>query len=232
MQIFTIYNNILGFLFPQKCLNCGAFGDVICDGCRQKLLLDSKHYCHVCKEEIPIELLKHKNCESFLDGVIVCYKYNKLVEKLIAEIKYKQYHSLVKDLAQLMEKSRSLRKLSFRNCIFTDVPLHRKRLWTRGFNQSKLISKNLSMKYKRPFTPLLKRVRNTKTQVGMKRVERIKNLDDAFGLTAGVRLDQSIETIILVDDVMTTGTTLEKCAEVMKNEFLDIKVVGLVFARG
>lgn len=223
-------NKLLDILFPQKCLSCGTFGEIICNACKTKSLVQAEHYCHVCKESVSKNEWKHKACESALDGVFVCYKYNKVIEKLISEIKYKQYFSLTHNVSEVMLEKIDLFQIIASKAIFTSVPLHRKKLWSRGFNQAERISREIANRLGANYQELLDRTKNTKTQVGMKRNERLINLNDAFGIRKQEISDNT--TIIIVDDIMTTGTTLENCGVLLRLNYPKSKIFGLVFARG
>ncbi len=106
------------------------------------------------------------------------------------------------------------------------VPFHRSKLWWRGFNQAELLARLLDI----TVMNLLKRGRNTRTQVGLDRQERLQNLKDAFYLEKS-RLNLHPTTVLLVDDVMTTGTTLEECATLLRQQGAK-QIFALTFARG
>jgi ComF family protein len=115
------------------------------------------------------------------------------------------------------------------SCLMMPVPLHPKRLRERGFNQSLLLARHIASVLGAELDFLtLRRVRDTKPQTGLHRDERRKNVRRAFELT-----DRNVvkgRSIILVDDVATTGSTLNECARVLKRSGSD-KVLCLVLAR-
>ncbi|MBN1331542.1 ComF family protein [Candidatus Dojkabacteria bacterium] len=176
----------------------------------------------------------HKACKrkTTLDGVVVCCKYNKTVEHLIAELKYNFYTDIVNYLAEYYEAGFLLLPGDKAGTSLVPVPLHKRKLKSRGFNQAELIAKKLISKLRVSneidCQNLLVRIRNTKTQVGMSRKERIENLEDVFRINPKEKIP---ERVVLIDDVMTTGTTLEECAYVLKNAGTK-KIYALVFARG
>jgi ComF family protein len=99
--------------------------------------------------------------------------------------------------------------------ILVPVPLHRTRLWTRGFNQSALVARELSRRLKIAADPLLlRRIRRTPPLKGMTPVQRRKTVAGAFRVTDKAAI--AGKTIILVDDVLTTGSTAEACARALK----------------
>jgi competence protein ComFC len=94
------------------------------------------------------------------------------------------------------------------------VPLSKKRLIRRGYNQSQIIASELSRLTKADLYQDLVKIKETKTQVGLTRKERIKNLEGAFALKNERKL--AGKRVVLIDDVITTGATLDQCASVLK----------------
>ncbi len=240
-----MWEKILGFLFPKQCISCGKYGVYLCDYCRDLCITFQKEkVCHVCKNKI-IEGYIHNSCKelTYLDSVQTCVLYSELVRKILEEIKYKYYHEYVEVVVDLMMQVIDIE--NYRNSIFIPVPLSKFKLKKRGFNQAQLIAKKIAMKLKElgidiQVVEVLERSKNTKTQVGMTREERLENLKDVFKLNSkfqtlksqkGERQNIESRKLILIDDVMTTGTTLEECAKVLKKGGIK-EVKALVFARG
>ena len=97
------------------------------------------------------------------------------------------------------------------------VPLHRRRLWARRFNQSALLAKVIAEESGTQFMPdLLRRTRPTRQQVGLSEAERRANVEGAFQLNLSERLSLEGRTVVLIDDVWTTGATLDACCRVLK----------------
>jgi ComF family protein len=111
----------------------------------------------------------------------------------------------------------------------TCVPLSKGRLKLRGYNQSAMLARPLALAIQRPFTPLLlRKTRESPSQVGLSARERRENVDGAF--TAGYGPDLKGCTILVVDDVTTTGSTMNACARALKNAGA-ASIYGLTFAR-
>jgi ComF family protein len=159
-----------------------------------------------------------------LNGVVIVAHYNDAAKRYLHEIKYNLYYALVAELQQPLVQA--LQKSGIEVDVAVPVPLHRSKLWWRGFNQAELLARLLDILV----VNLLKRGRNTRTQVGLDRQERLQNLRDAFYPDKN-KADSAYASVLLVDDVMTTGTTLEECAQVLRAQGVE-QVFALTFARG
>ncbi len=180
----------------------------------------------------------HKGCESRtnLSRVAVCYQYTDLAKALVSELKYHLQTKVAEIITNLILESIDID--FFSNAVLVPIPLHRFKLWSRGFNQAELIAQKLAKRINQfgnsiEVKNLVDRTRNTKTQVGMDKTQRMENLKQAF--MPNFRLIKQVKISglepILIDDVMTTGTTLEECASILKKAGIK-EVKALVFARG
>ncbi|MCA9386376.1 ComF family protein [Candidatus Dojkabacteria bacterium] len=158
-------------------------------------------------------------------------RFTGITKNLLHELKYNYYFGLAEDVATLMIKTMDLSMLT--DTTLVPIPLHWYKKNKRGFNQAELIAKHLVRLSKKStrVIPLLTRVRNTKTQVGMKKEDRQQNLTNAFKVNPKLLKTIETDTVTLVDDVFTTGTTLEQCAQVLKEHGIK-HVDAIVFARG
>ncbi len=232
MKILSIVrNSILDFIFPKLCYGCGHSGSYICSSCvRNKIKPIFVHKCHVCKGNINLGWM-HRECQelSLVDGLVVLGNYDGILKKLIKDAKYQMHYEIMNDLGIVFSKY--LKIYHFNNCIYTAVPMSSFKKKKRGFNQAEILGKVIG---KEQYCDLLVRNRNTKTQVGMDREHRIQNLKSAFGIKKSFLKDKSIlekcKSIIIVDDVYTTGTTLNECAKILR-EYGFEKVYGVVLGR-
>lgn len=173
---------------------------------------------------------------KYLDGVIYAADYSKNPElkAAISQFKYKYTRELNAVFVSLLIKKLSeLYMLKKQDFFLVPVPLHKKRLAHRGFNQSDLLANGVANKFEKPvkIELLLNRVKNTSQQAKLKKIERRLNLKNAFQLNKGSLKQLSQKVCFLVDDVCTTGSTLDECARVLKQEAGLEKVYGLVVAR-
>jgi competence protein ComFC len=233
-------NEVIDFFFPPICLGCDKFGEMFCQDCRAKITETEELICPSCLRENATGEV-HSKCEGNLDGLTSCWNYTGLVKKIIKSIKYRFYYAVVPELIslycgylQLLEQ-KSVKEYLASKPLVIPVPLHQKRLNYRGFNQAELIGRNLAQNLKLPFsTKILNRHRYTQPQAGLKRKERLINLTGAFSVSVEVSslpdLPLENRNILLIDDVWTTGSTMQNCAGVLK-ELGAEKVWGLTLAR-
>jgi len=229
-----IANYAIELIFPKKCLVCGQFGDWLCSNCVRNTRVQTKQYCLVCNQS-SVNGLTHPACvtKNTVDGIFIAGCFEQL-QDLIHAFKY----SLVKDLAEQLVlvyenfiKQNNLENFISSFCV-TPVPLHQSRLRWRGFNQSELLAKNFAQRFNLPFyKAVLKRTKNTLPQTKLDRSHRKANVSGAFASQSITNKIVRGKNILLIDDVCTTGATLNECAKILKKS--DAKTVwGLVLARG
>ena len=198
----------LSIFFPFKCHVCSSetdWGRVLCPNCGQSFsgsLEDIKRVVDV-KTDVPIYTLS---------------SYSSDLSELVKIIKYKPSKKLLNEVCLLIESKQI--KLAEMNQIdvFVPVPLHQKRLATRGFNQAEILAKLFAKMCGANYSNALIRVLNTKPQARCNEKERLTNLNGAFKLNDTLIFDAFREKrICLVDDVATTGTTIALCTEIIQN---------------
>jgi ComF family protein len=164
-----------------------------------------------------------------LSTIIPACRYEGAVQGLIQRFKYGRDIALARPLGILLARSLDDERLA--GCIFdalVPVPLHPRRRRERGFNQAELLAARLSRVAGIPVRRLIRRSRATPPQAGFDRVERMENLRDAFALRRPI---PSGGVFLLVDDVSTTGATLDACAAVLREGGAS-EVFAVVVARG
>jgi competence protein ComFC len=210
----------LDLLFPKLCLRCGTEGDFLCPDCQATLDILESNFC-LCQRPSRLPFVgKCRFCrEKRLAGLYFALSYkNNLVKNLVGRLKYEpSAKELAKTLALLIITHFNLIQKTFEveNHLLVPVPLAKKKLRRRGFNQSEEIAKVLSENLKIPMmTNILLKNRETKTQMKLSREERTTNIKDAFFVENKELLKD--KEILLVDDVYTTGATMEECVRVLK----------------
>ncbi len=221
-----IKNIILDILFPKVCINCKREGKYICDKCKVFI-----------SETEP--MIYTGEC---LDGLISVWDYEGLIKELIQMIKYQGVTDIIKELISLIdinpvrdsENSGETQTRSISNGVkvycqyITYVPMYLKREKERGFNQAKLIARELAKKSNARSLSLLEKVVDTKDQAKLSKEERLENVKAAFAPLNGATVSQG--NVLLVDDVFTTGATMIECCKVLKQAGIK-KVWGFTLAR-
>ena len=234
MQIIKqITNWSLHTLFPKYCVSCHKPDTALCSGCFKEIVFIKQQQCGRCLKKNTLGKTCPK-CKKYwpLDNLLVAtYYQDGPIKEIIHTYKYGGRKDLLPDFMKIIEHNRII--CDFLNnlheeVIIIPVPLHFRRRWWRGFNQSEEIAHKISGKYNVPIRiDILKRVKHTKIQVSLHRQDRIKNLDDAFISKACLPCNASV---ILIDDIATTGATLNACARVLKKAGVK-HIWGLVIAR-
>lgn len=241
----------LDLLFPKFCLSCQKEGIYLCDDCRTLLDISEFDYC-LCdknpqrlpgprgtpsKSGLPAQAGKCNRCQNKkLSGLYFAlpYKEKVLTRKLIYQFKYQPYlKDLAKTLASILIEHFILSGKNtneiWNNSVLLPIPLDKKKLKIRGYNQSEELAKELSIILQIPIiTNNLVKIKNTKPQMELSKEEREKNLENAFEIKNPSELLG--KKIFLVDDVYTTGSTMEECTKTLKESGIK-NVWGICLAR-
>jgi ComF family protein len=211
---------LLDFALPPRCPGCGtvtAEVDLFCDSCWREVDFMAGG-CGTCG--IPLEATDAETCGACLaeppplDRIRSAVAYGETARSLVLRLKYGRQTALARTMAHYMR--RPMGELS-EGAVLAPVPLHRRRLWERGFNQAGLIASALGRDGGAEVQPmLLRRTRNTPKLKGMSVSERRRTVQGAFALRDNH--DVRGRNIILVDDVYTSGSTASACARLLKRK--------------
>lgn len=184
----------------------------VCDACHAKALQQRSRYgqCQRCGSFGVYSAACH-NCRewpAYFAGNKSVWPYQNAYKQVIQEFKFHNMPWLADSLAQEL-----LPYLPKDYDLLVPVPLHPNRLQERGYNQSELLVRALSRMSGIPWQNSLQRVRDTPHQTGLNRADRLQNLQGAFACSKGAAIQN--KRIVLVDDVLTTGTTILSCAKVL-----------------
>jgi len=215
---------ILDLLFPRFCLFCGRENTYLCPDCFSKIKTYASPFCPYCGSRSP-EGTICPSCKKYLTGFVAAGPYkDKRLKEVIETFKYKFVKELATLLALLIFKFlKENQQVEFfknpLNFLIVPIPLHKRRQRERGFNQAEEIGKQLSPLLKIPIkTDILLRRKNTKPQVKLKKEERRKNIKDAFIINPKIDISSlKDKKIILLDDVFTSGSTMEEAAKVLRD---------------
>jgi ComF family protein len=220
---------IIDFFFPRRCVGCGKVGDFLCTDCRQKLPRLLPPFCIKCgKPESSGGLCPVCwGWQTEIDGIRSPFRFEGALRQAIHELKYRNLKAISGCLAGLMADY--LKDNLIPGEVLVTVPLHPRRLRERGYNQSSLLARELSRLTVLPLIESsLYRIKDSLPQARTATAEaRRKNVKDAFACR-----DEKLRGrhILLVDDVCTSGATLEACAAVLKTAGV-VSVWGLTLAR-
>ena len=235
----------LDLLYPPRCAICKknlSDGQALCAACDADLPRLSKPFCKTCGEPFPGEIdgpFACPNCHTlkfaFEFARPAMVRDDRTLE-IIHRLKYGRELHLAKDLGRLAAGAFDDPRLApalAGNWPLVPVPPHRKRLQHRHFNQADEISRSISAHTGLPVVGALRRIRATEHQTALTRSQRLENLRGAFVITAAGRRwsEQSPAGAMLVDDVLTTGSTMDECAKILRRAGFQ-KVFAVTVMRG
>jgi competence protein ComFC len=241
--------DLLDWVYPPVCALCGcglSQGKALCESCAGDMARIGSPFCDVCGEPFHGQIDGAFDCPN-CKGLSLHFEFARAamdrsdgVLELIHRLKYGREIHLAGDLGRLAcEAFSSDRRLGValgELWPLVPVPLHRIRQMDRQFNQAEEISRAIAAETGLPMLRLLKRVRKTETQTRLSRRQRMENLKGAFAVRKGWRLRNPVASlarpgVILVDDVFTTGSTVDECAKVLRKAGVG-RVAVLTVMRG
>jgi len=212
---YTLYRSIwnaLDLLFPPACGGCGKIGSRWCAECQQRVKILSGTLCEICG--LPLD--KAGICDTcradrpYFRALRAWAVFENPVQTALHKLKYRRDISMGDSLASHMLSF--VRELNWPIDMIVPIPLGQERRKERGYNQVGMIAKPLAMALDVKYAPNeLMRRKETRTQVGLTKTERKENVHGAFQAGTGVRE----KTILVMDDVSTTGSTLSSSAEAL-----------------
>jgi competence protein ComFC len=210
--------------YPPTCVVCSENAErleYLCATCQSRAPRICSPFCAKCSEPFfgaITQTFTCANCEHrvlHFDSAVAAYRSRGVVRKLVHDFKYGRQRHLRYPLAEWLGETLSDPRLRGRRFdLIVPVPLHPTRERERGFNQAALLAELLARKVALPLRAVLERIRYTTTQTAYDRAERMENLHDAFRLRKNRDVRQL--RVLLIDDVLTTGSTLSECARVLK----------------
>lgn len=228
-QVNQLQGKLVDLLFPLHCLGCGKEGSFLCIPCRRALPRMLQPLCPKCGRP----LIQDDRCPACLKyrweihGIRSVFLFQGAVQQAVHQFKYNNCKALASPLAELLAEELERRPLPAQ--VIVPVPLHPRRLRERGYNQSGLLAKELSRLTGLPLIgDSLLRIKNTSAQARTANAEaRQNNVRGVFFCRDGQLKERHV---LLVDDVCTTGATLDSCA-VALNRAGASSVWGLTLAR-
>ncbi|MDZ7291606.1 MAG: ComF family protein [candidate division KSB1 bacterium] len=227
-RLARLANELAGLIYPPKCLICdgpqtSSRTPLLCENCLAEMA------ARPLPGVITVEAL-NSSCGQSVEVVFAGWHYDTAMQHVIHAMKYRRRPSLSKVLGRLLAQRLQITlgdKIS--DAVLVPVPLHRRRERERGFNQSLLLAKVLAKSWNiRVWPRFLRRTRFTQSQATLGAEARWKNVEGAFALSS--RVHPGAQRIFLIDDVFTTGATMNACAYVLKSAGVT-SVMGIALAK-
>ncbi|PWH85094.1 amidophosphoribosyltransferase [Brumimicrobium oceani] len=217
------FEGITSLIFPHFCVVCGS-----------ELNQKTEHLCFSCEEELHYTYFEKYEDYSIADQVfwgrlnienvfaLLYYEAGTSTKKILHHIKYSEgvdlAHFMGKMLARKLKNNPKFADIE----VLLPVPIHSKKKFSRGYNQSLLIAKGVSEELGIPILDVLYRKRHDKSQTRKSKEERYENVKDKFALKKGALL--GVKHVMIIDDVLTTGATLEFAARAVFEDDKNVKV--------
>lgn len=246
-----LLDGLLDFVFPKRCVVCGAAGDWLCEPCSGGLHPLPAARCARCGAPLggpgalaaarragagrsrPSSCRECRGRGFAFVGADAAFVYDDAARALVTACKFRALRSLVDELvvrARPAFVAACARTGTADDLVVTAVPGHREHSLERGFNQAELLARGLAREARVTYAPLLRRARHGARQSGLDRAARAANVRDAFALREDVNgVRRKLKRVVIVDDVYTTGETLNQCAEALARTDLEPRV--FTFAR-
>lgn len=227
--ISVVARSAVDLLFPARCVSCGAGGELLCDECiSNSARLEPTALCRKCALPSRADICERCfNDPPDLDRALAAYQYDGPMRDAVLSLKYDDLRAIASRLGKLMAAALPAKSTGQIDLV-ASVPMTSKRVRSRGYNQSSLLARHVAKAIDAPFDEhSVRKTRNTQPQVEMaSETERVSNLIGAFTASEIVKGKR----VLLVDDVMTTGSTLNACAAELKRMGAS-RVSGLTLCR-
>jgi ComF family protein len=230
--------NLLHLLLPNQCALCQQTSERgICTECEVDYFSKNIRRCEQCG--IPLNSKIDSRCGNciktppFFDATFVSCNYNAPIDSLVLGLKFGHHLHMATLIAGFLEQTihSSLKHMPANPAIFCPVPLSRQRLITRGFNQSLEIARQIKLPAGGILIPdLIWRLKNTLQQSSLHPDDRYRNVRGAFFPNPALAYQIQGRHLAVIDDVITTGTTLNAIAQVLKQAGA-VRVTNFIFAR-
>lgn len=225
------YTKFLDFLYPPECVICHTPGTFLCADCLAEIEPIAEPLCPTCGYPLPAPHAECRQCRRYPVRWVSTIRSVALftpgvLREAIHKFKYQNMEILGKSLAPLLTTCYTINQMNAQ--VIVPVPLHKSRYKQRGYNQSEILARQLSAQLELPVdTTSLVRHRRTKPQMSLNATQRQSNVAGAF-LCNGNTI--SGKAVLLIDDVCTTGATLDACGAALRHTGASV-VTALTLAR-
>jgi len=228
-----MFKFIKDIIAPKKCYSCKKEWYFLCDKCTYNIDRFTP-YCYICKRKSN-NFDIHDKCKNniFYDKIIVFAHYHDFfIKRLIKKSKFHSTKDILEDLWDYLYDSLILNEniQNKDNYVIISVPMYFLRRFKRGYNHSELLAKqvanNIWIEYK---NNIIKKIKNTNQQSKLNKNDRVKNLENTFKVNKKNLNKINNKAIIIVDDVISTWTTINEISKILKNIWIK-KVIWLLVA--
>ena len=204
-KLRLLFSEILNLIYPPVCGICGK--------------LNSNFLCKKCQKELEAEAVfgidNIENNTKYFDEHLYIFKYEGIIRRTIIKYKFKEETYLYKTFVNFLLKNKKFFEKIKKYDTIIPVPISKKRYKIRGYNQSELIGKDLSKKLNINIgTEYLFKTKNIMEQSKLSKEERAKNIQGVYKLINKEKLEN--KKILLIDDVYTTGSTVNECSRILR----------------
>lgn len=222
MKIRTYTEKLVGILYPRRCPLCGEIlrgsQELICRECRPFAVPIQEPKCRCCGRKLEDECREYcTDCQSVTHhfaGNLAVFEHRGKIKEAIYRFKFHNIREYASFFGEAMAEYGEKFVADFDPQVLIPVPVHWKKRRARGYNQAELLARELGRRLDIPVDRVLvRRVKNTRPQKALSKKERRENIKSAFELKTGVDVP---ERVLLVDDIYTTGSTLEEIAVLLK----------------
>lgn len=222
-----LFENIVEAVFPHKC-SCGKWGTTLCYECSDLLVTTKTELCPLCKQISQMgRVCTSCRYRTLLTGVMIVGPHEKVLKDSIWRLKYGPLKDISKPLADIIVQKYG-NFLKEKRFTVTFTPTSAQRMAQRGYNQSEEIAKIVAKETGLLLEETMSRPHDVVHQVGLTRVERLQNVVGTISYIGKEFLEK--KKVVIIDDVYTTGATLEECAKVLRKAGYR-EVWGLVLSR-
>lgn len=230
MNIIKLIKDLIS---PKKCYSCNKEWHFLCEDCF-KLLDNYEEFCYICKKHSKNYKIhqKCKNSNIYYDKVLVLTHYkNNLISKLIKNWKYFNKKDVFEDFWEyLSDLLINNIKNNNQDYIITSSPMYFYKKLLRWYNQADIIAKTISLKTWLKFEKnIIKKIKQTISQSTLNKSDREKNLNNVFKINKNFLKDIKWKNIIIVDDIISTWSTLNNIAKLLKQNWVN-EIICLVIA--
>jgi ComF family protein len=221
---YKLYKYLVDYLFPYRCLKCFSYTqdeNGLCSSCFAGLHFNAKPFCIICGKGFNIDIDQSNLCgpctvkKPIYDQARFIIRYDEKSKGLIHSFKYNDKTILSKIFCKMLYTQ--YREFIESSDIIVPIPMHKLKRLSRLYNQTQYLAKSLSDLSKiNMISDLLIKYKYTKPQTSLNQKARKKNINNSF--LVNKKYDIKGKTILIIDDVITTGSTISECAKILKKE--------------